>query len=65
MASATVFDPGTQTRVRRYARALGITDERAVAAALDRAGRSARGLDEACALLRSWHRHPSSRPPTV
>ena len=66
MSKTTVSGSDTEVRLREYARSLGLTDERAVAAALHRYDTracqdSGRNLDEACALLRSWFRHPSHR----
>ncbi len=66
MPNTTLSDSDVEARVRDYARSLGLTDERAVAAALHhletRTGRAfVPALEEACALLRSWWRHPSNR----
>jgi hypothetical protein len=65
MSKTTLSDADTKVLVQ-YARSLGLTDERALDAALHlletHARRSSgRALEEACALLRSWFRHPSHR----
>jgi hypothetical protein len=66
MSKTTLSDADTKVLVREYARSLGLTDERALDAALHlletHARRSSgRALEEAYALLRSWFRHPSHR----
>lgn len=56
-----------ETSVRRCARRLTVDEEDAILVALDRSGRvlsqgrpPTEALSTACALLRSWSRHPSN-----
>jgi hypothetical protein len=67
MSKNTLPVTGVASRVRAYARGLGVEDESAISMALRRfddrlaSGRSSgAAFEEACGLLASWRRHPSN-----
>jgi hypothetical protein len=67
MRNAAIRVPGIDSRVRSYARGLGIGDERAISMAVGRyddrlasGWNAAAAFEETCALLASWRRHLSN-----